>query len=315
MKYKLVCMTNLFDYNSFAENVNRVPDVNYNLIFNSFLNFPHRGSMTTSLVEDFYAHAVRHEWRRLVKDAYHRLEFDTTLYYLSKYLPANGRLLDAGGGPGRYTIELARRGYQMVLEDLTPANLEFARRQIKRAGVQKNVKELAVGSITDLACFDSNTFDAVLCSGGPLSHVVDSQQRARAISELVRVARPDALLFVSVIGRLSVLVEQLVAAQHEIESPIFKQVLETGDYLGGYGFTACHFFLPEELKAAFNEQPVSVLEMVGLEGISSHHARQLNQLAKNPVRWQTWLETHYATCTHPGAVGISEHILIICQKS
>ena len=40
----------------------------------------------------------------------------------------------------------------------------------------------------------------------------------------------------------------------------------------------------------------------------------LKQVAKNPARWQVWLETHYATCTHPAVVGISEHILAVCRK-
>ena len=54
--------------------------------------------------------------------------------------------------------------------------------------------------------------------------------------------------------------------------------------------------------------------MAGLEGISSHHPRKLNQLAKNEKRFAIWLETHYQTCTHPSVVGLSEHILIVCRK-
>ena len=82
--------------------------------------------MTEALVRDYYTESVRREWRRLVRDAYHGLEFQTTLHSLENHLPPNGLILDAGGGPGRYTIELARRGYEVVLLDMTPANLEFA---------------------------------------------------------------------------------------------------------------------------------------------------------------------------------------------
>ena len=132
--------------------------------------------MTTELIQTFYTEHVRQEWRRLVKDAYHRLEYETTLHYLEQYLPEQGLVLDAGGGPGRYTLELARRGYDLVLLDFTPANLEFARRQIKRAGLRRRVKEVVEGSITDLSRFAGGTFDAVLCSGGPLSHVVNARE-------------------------------------------------------------------------------------------------------------------------------------------
>ncbi|MDE0084481.1 MAG: hypothetical protein OXU23_02120 [Candidatus Poribacteria bacterium] len=43
------------------------------------------------------------EWNRLVKDAYNSLEFLLTMHHLRKHLPETGRILDAGGGPGRYT--------------------------------------------------------------------------------------------------------------------------------------------------------------------------------------------------------------------
>jgi len=272
----------------------------------------------SEIVKEFYGQYVRKEWRRLVRDAYHGLEFATTLHFLSKYLPPSGLVLDAGGGPGRYTMELARRGYQVVLLDYTPANLEFARRRIRRlpadAPLRKNVRAVVEGSITDLSQFADATFDAVVCTGGPLSHVVDAEQRDRAVDELVRVAKPGAPLFVSAISRLSVFVVELTIAQSEIEEPPFVLMRDTGDYFGGFGFTEAHFFYPEELRAAFAGKPVTVLEMAGLEGVGSGHRREINRLAKSPERWKVWMETHFATCTHPSVVGLSEHMLIVCRK-
>jgi len=271
--------------------------------------------MTETLVQDYYTGQVRQEWVRLIRDAYHKLEFETTLQFLEKYLPKKGLILDAGGGPGRYTIELAKRGYEVVLLDMTPANLEFARRQVKRAKLQDKVTDIIEGTIVDLSRFADETFEAVICLGGPLSHVLDKQKRERAISELIRVTKRGAPLFVSVMGRWSLLVVELMLFQNEIEMPIFKQIRDTGDYEGGFGFTACHFFLPEELQEAFSKKGVTILEMAGLEGISSHHAREVNQIAKDEKRWKIWLETHFRTCTHPSVVGMSEHMLIVSRKS
>lgn len=271
--------------------------------------------MTDSLVKEYYASQVRAEWHRLVKDAYHRLEFDTTLHFLDKYLPEHGLILDAGGGPGRYTLELTKKGYDVVLLDATQANLDFAKRQIKRYGLQAHVKEITAGSIVDLSQFGDATFDAVVCTGGPLSHILNPHQRELAISELIRIVRPGCPIFVSVMGRLAVLVVILYEDQYEIGFPHFNILRDTGDYFGGHGFTACHFFLPEELREVFDRQDIGVLEMVGLEGISSHHHKYLNRLANDEIRWKNWLETHYKTCTHPSVVGMSEHMLIVCRKS
>ena len=49
------------------------------------------------------------------------------------------------------TIELARRGYEVVLLDLTPENLALARRRIARAGVKRRVREVCEGSICELS--------------------------------------------------------------------------------------------------------------------------------------------------------------------
>ncbi len=270
--------------------------------------------MSEQRVKNYYTGQVRKEWRRLIRDAYHRLEFETTLHFLEKYLPKRGCILDAGGGPGRYTVALAKRGYQVVLLDLTPANLEFAQRQVKRAHLQDNIARIEQGSIVDLSRFLSNSFDAVVCLGGPLSHVGDARKRAQAISELTRVAKPDAPIFVSVMSKLSLLVVVLTQFPHEIELPQFKRAGAKGDIDGKTGFTTCHFFLPEELRQAFTSKRMEILEMVGLEGLGSHHRKEINQLARNPKRWDTWLETHFHTCTHPTVVGISEHILIVSRK-
>jgi ATP-binding protein involved in chromosome partitioning len=53
-------------------------------------------------------------------------------------------------------------------------------------------------------------------------------------------------IFISVMSRLSVLALELKYFQTEIELPLFRKIRDSGDYLGGREFTACHFFLPEE---------------------------------------------------------------------
>ncbi len=141
------------------------------------------------------------------------------------------------------------------------------------------------------------------------------RKRNRAIRELLRVARKRAPVFASVISRLGVLVVELMPPfQHEIGEPFFRPMRDTGDYSGGSGFTACHFYLPEELERDFESKDAKIMEIAGLEGVGSHHPREINQVARNRKRWLIWMETHFRTCTHPAVVGMSEHILIVCRK-
>jgi SAM-dependent methyltransferase len=266
------------------------------------------------MVKKHYTEYGMGEWERLFGHPYRGLEFDTTMHFLRKYLPEKGLVLDAGGGPGRYTIELAKQGYDVVLLDLTPKLLEIAESQIKEAKVENRVKQILQGSLDDLSIFEDNTFDAVICLGGALSHLVYEKQRKKAMEELVRVAKYNAPIFVSVIGRLAICMNAAVQLYPVLAKPDdFRKHMTTGDYPGGYGFTPCHFYLPEELQKEF-EVHTKILEMVGLEGMFSTHEKEYNETYQkgeyNEILW----ETHLKTCTHPCIVGISEHFMLICRK-
>lgn len=271
--------------------------------------------MSSDLVREYYVKNSMKEWKRLVSNPFHRLEFDTTMLFLKKYLPKKGLILDAGGGPGRYTIELAKLGYDMVLLDFVPELLQIAKRKIKREKVHNKVKQIVEGSIEDLSMFKSETFDAVLCLGGALNHLVDKKRRRKAASELVRVAKQGAPIFVSVIGRLAVCINALAYLWPEmLEAPdVFRKYTSTGDYFGGWGFAPAHFYTPEELKNEFKHK-AKILQMVGLEGIFSANQKRYNQVYKlrkyNEILW----ETHLKTCTDPCIVATSQHFMIIFKK-
>jgi len=252
---------------------------------------------TRRMVKEWFTKTAEYEWRRLKQDPYHQIEFIVTMHFLNKYLPETGLLLDAGGGPGRYTIELAKRGYNVVLLDLVPEMLRLAERRIRRARVKRRVKQIVEGSVEDLSMFDDETFDAVLCLGGPLCHILDSSRREKAASELVRVAKMRAPLFVSVISRLGLLKSLLIEFPHEMQYA--RHHWKVGDYIPGVygdGFTAAHWFLPEELRELFERHGVEVLEMAGLEGLSSHHKKETNKLYRDKEKWKIWIEILLETC-------------------
>lgn len=266
-------------------------------------------------VKRYYTDRGLGEWERLAKHPYNRLEFDTTMFFLKEYLPKNGLVLDAGGGPGRYTIELAKLGFDVILLDLTPKLLEIAREQILNATVEERAKRILQGSIDDLSMFRDNTFDAVICLGGALSHLVIDKQREKAIDELVRVVKADAPIFVSVIGKLAVCMNTIVFLWPELESApeVYREYTETGDHFGGTSFAPTHFYMPEELEREFGGR-TKILKMVGLEGIFSTHEKEYNEVHKMGKYNNILCETHLRTCTHPSIVGISEHFMIICRK-
>jgi 2-polyprenyl-6-methoxyphenol hydroxylase-like FAD-dependent oxidoreductase len=94
------------------------------------------------LVRRAYGRDPEAEWRRLEAGTQARLEHLITSYALERHLPPPDsgerarravRVLDAGGGPGRYTIQLAERGYRLTLLDLSPELLDLARQRFAAA--------------------------------------------------------------------------------------------------------------------------------------------------------------------------------------
>lgn len=262
-----------------------------------------------------YDKEPKREWNRLIKDPFHNLEFQTTMHYLKKHLPKKGLILDAGGGPGRYTIALAKMGYSVVLLDYSASLLEVAKKEIKKSKVQNKVKDVIGGSIVDLSMFKDNTFDAVICLGGPLGHVKGNKNREKAISELKRIVKKNKPIFVSVIGRLAVIMHGPAYWPHEIKmTKHFKEMVNLGDDTCWHGKYYSHLFLPEEMEKMFTKNKIKLIETTALEGISTPKKEAINKLAKDKKFWNNWMWAHYKLCTNPHVVATSEHFMVIGKK-
>ncbi len=66
----------------------------------------------------------------------HQLEHELTWRYLDAYLPPAGRILEVGAATGRYTLELARRGYEVTAVDLSEKLLDRCRERLAAASEQ-----------------------------------------------------------------------------------------------------------------------------------------------------------------------------------
>jgi len=131
-------------------------------------------------IADIYNKNPESEWERLDSSAYNRLEFIVFMHHIKKHFPIKGLVLDAGGGPGRYTIELARLGFDVVLLDISSGNIDTAIKKISKEPlvIRTRIKQLMVADITDLQQLNDNSFDAVLCLD-PLSCLADINNRKR----------------------------------------------------------------------------------------------------------------------------------------
>src|SRR5881409_4340794 len=98
---------------------------------------PDQRARSLRRVKRFYGISAEREWGRLEQPHDGRLEFAVHKSWIGRNLPPPpARILDIGGGPGRYSIWLAEQGYKATLGDLSPELLEVARAKSRDAGVQ-----------------------------------------------------------------------------------------------------------------------------------------------------------------------------------
>jgi SAM-dependent methyltransferase len=163
---------------------------------------------------------------------------------LEGYVRSGDRVLDAGAGPGRFTLELLRLGAHVTALDISPGQLELLRARVPDI-------EAIVGDVTDLSRFPDDSFDATVCFGGPLSYVVDRADRA--VAELARVTKPGGHLLVSVMGLGGPVIHfaSVIVDLARRDGPAKSREIARTGFLPegeGYGHLPMQMYLWEELE-------------------------------------------------------------------
>ena len=104
---------------------------------------------------------------------------------------APARVLDAGTGTGNVAVELLKRGVDVTGIDFVESALEACRRKAPGGTFQ-------FGDLSKPLPFPDDDFDGVVCCC--VLHLIDEDARALAVRELARVARPGAMVVITVFG-------------------------------------------------------------------------------------------------------------------
>ena len=275
--------------------------------------------MTTDSIEravrEYYASFGRREWSRL-EQGEGAVEFAVTTYALAKHLPASGRILDIGGGPGRYAIWLAERGYRVVLADLVPDMLEIARTKVREMNASENVEAIVEANATDLRMWPDNAFDAVL-SLGAFYHLPHPKEREAAAAEMVRVLRPGGFAFVAFMPRYAFLRRTISNAdeRHRISDQAWLTRLLSdgffendvpGRFNGGHG--AC----PSEIGPFFDAFGFEQISLLSAESLSLGLHDVLVELAESePETHKGVIDLMVGVADDPSIHGMSSHLLYV----
>jgi glycine/sarcosine N-methyltransferase len=104
------------------------------------------------------------------------------------------KVLDSACGTGMHSIALTGRGYTVSGADLSAPMVESARANAAQAGVQMRFEAAGFGSLA--ATFGSSSFDALVCLGNSLPHVLTQPELRLALNDFADCLRPGGRLLI-----------------------------------------------------------------------------------------------------------------------
>ncbi|WP_373230744.1 class I SAM-dependent methyltransferase [Cohnella sp.] len=257
------------------------------------------------------------EWGRLDREP---VEFMVNYRHILSNLPAEGHILDIGAGPGKYSIALAKSGYQVTLADLTPRQVEIAKHKAKEAGMEKQFMGFHVADARELSRYADEQFDASLMLG-PLYHLQTEEDRMKAVNEIWRVTKRGGLVFVAFMSRLRHLTTSLLFPEawkpnHTVNG--IEEFLESGVYnhTDEGRFTGAYFFNIEEIKPFMESQGFESVNLISSGSIAGamreeqwDYWRQRGEMEYNKV-----MEIVMQASESPYIQGLSSHLLYIGRR-
>ncbi|MDR0269970.1 class I SAM-dependent methyltransferase [Paenibacillus sp.] len=257
------------------------------------------------------------EWGRLEREP---IEFIINMHHIQSLLPPEGHILDNGAGPGKYSIELAKRGYRVTLTDLTSRSVEIAENKAKEFQVEDRFDGFYSADARDLGLFSDNRFDAALMLG-PLYHLQAEADRVQAVRELHRVTKPGGLVFAAFMTKTKFLTNSLMHPEHwkpnhTIEG--IQQFLQTGtfDHEDEGRFTGAYYFDIAEITSFMESQGFETVKLIGSSSIAG---------AMTPEQWEYWsrqgdetyrqiMDIIMKESENPYLLGSASHLLYIGRK-
>ena len=263
---------------------------------------------TVDKVQSYYDASVEEEWMRLERGYF---EFEINKRYIDRYVRPGFRVLDVGGGPGRYSLHLASRGASVTLFDLSNENIRFAEKKAAELGLKI---ETICGDARFLDERAEGMFDAILLMG-PLYHLTDEADRVRAVRACIRKLKPGGTLFAAFISMVAGLNfagrDMPESILWEGEEIFYEKIIADEDF-AGMAFTQAYFISPKNVLPFMERFPLEKLHLVASEGVCAPYRDRI--LAQTPEVRDKWLALSLALCEREDFFAMTEHFLYVGRK-
>ncbi len=264
-------------------------------------------------VREYYDQNAAREWERL-EGPFRKLEFLSTFHLWDKYFPKTGHVCDIGCGPGRYAIELLKRGYRVTLFDFSSESLALARAKIAELGLR--AEEYICADARNLSSLGDDAFDAVLLMG-PMYHVIRKEERLAILHETRRILKKGGMAMIAYINAWGAIRAGITGfSDSYADIGHLRSLLNEKVYEGpGKVFTECYLTTPPVALAEVRDAGLEVLSYAGVESFAAGLRDGMKELAANkPEVYANVLQVAAECCELEQYRDVTEHLHIIARK-
>ncbi|AOM75977.1 class I SAM-dependent methyltransferase [Pedobacter steynii] len=243
-------------------------------------------------------------------------EFERIKSLVEKYVPlTSSKIIDVGGGTGKYSEWLAKKGHEVYLIEPVLKHIQIAK---DRASKLKNKYFVYLGEARNLD-FPDNFADIIILHG-PLYHLQKKEDREKAICEAKRVVKIGGIILgFSINYTASTLVGLLQGLIHKgTFFNMCKEELTTGIHNPPDDFpwllAEAYYHKPNELKDEFVKQDLTYINIYAVEGMAWLDKDYFLNLLDMKKR-KTLMELIQITENDSYLLPFSPHMMIAVKKT
>ncbi|MBQ4378925.1 MAG: class I SAM-dependent methyltransferase [Treponema sp.] len=214
------------------------------------------------------------------------------------------KILDVGAGTGRYSVALAREGFDVTAVELVAHNLEILRSK------HENVKSWQ-GDARNLSFLPDETFDITLLFG-PMYHLHSDEDRIQALNEAKRVTKKDGFILVAY------LMNEYAVLSYCFREGKINEVLKKGTLSADfhtitninddlYSYTRI-----EDMNRLNEKAGLKRVKIFAPDGAADYMRRELNALDEES--FSHFIEYQLSVAERPDLLGASSHTVDVLKK-
>ena len=237
-----------------------------------------------------------------------QVEYLTTMRYIEECLEgiSDPSILEIGAGTGRYSVTLAKRGFNVTAVELIEHNLGILRSKLDGTEPITAIQ----GNALELSLFTDNFFDLTMLLG-PMYHLYTKGEKLRALSEAVRVTKSGGHILVAYCMNEPTVIQYVFGLNH-LHEVMDLNMLTSDWHCISEPKDLFEMVRTEEIADLDSTVPVKRIKLVATDGATNYMREYID--AMDDETFGKWMEYHFTICERQDLIGASHHTLDVLRK-